>query len=88
MVAVSSDWFSCVSGKPPENSTTILRPGTERRFFARLRIASSMLRAPKSAAALPSDGPNEDKPDEATVTGTSGGAFGSTEEVFTPDTAA
>src|SRR5437588_51840 len=52
MVAVSSDWFSCVNAKPPENSTTIFRPGLERRFFARLRTASSMLRAPKSAAAL------------------------------------
>jgi hypothetical protein len=44
-----------------------------------------MLRAPKSAAALPSD----DKPVEATVTGASGaGAFGLTDEAFTPDTAA
>ena len=85
MVAVSSDWFSCVSGKPPENSTTIFRPGMERRFFAKLRTASNMLRAPKSAAALPKD----EKPVDATVTGTSGGgAFGSTDEIFTPDTAA
>ena len=85
MVAVSSDWFSCVNANPPENSTTIFRPGMARRFFARLRTARSMLRAPKSAAALP----NDDKPVDATVTGTSGaGAFGSTEELFTPDTAA
>ena len=57
----------------------------ERRFFARLRTASNMLRAPKSAAALP----NDEKPVDATVTGTSeGGAFGATDEVFTPDTAA
>lgn len=88
MVAVSSDWFSCVSGNPPENSTTIFRPGMERRFFARLRTASNMLRAPKSAAALPSD-PMEGRPADATVIGTSGGgAFGSTAEPFTPDTAA
>ena len=44
-----------------------------------------MLRAPKSASALPSD----ERPVDATVTGTPGaGAFGSTEELFTPDTAA
>ena len=85
IVAVNSAWFSCVSGNPPENSTTIFRPATARRFFARLRTASSILRAPKSAAALPSD----DKPVDAIVTGTSGaGAFGSTDELFTPDTAA
>src|SRR5260370_35766202 len=85
MGAVSSDWFSGVRGNPPEKSTTIFRPGTARRFFAKLRTASSMLRAPKSAAALPSD----DKPVDATVTGASGaGALGSTDELFTPDTAA
>jgi hypothetical protein len=88
MVAVSSDWFSCVSGNPPENSTTIFRPGMERRFFARLRTASSMLRAPKSAAALPSDEPKKGRPVDATETGASGGAFGSTAEPLTPDTAA
>src|SRR5260370_16828613 len=85
MGAVRSDWFSGVRGNPPEKSTTIFRPGTARRFFARLRTASSMLRAPKSAAALPSD----DKPADATVTGASGaGALGSTDQLFTPDTAA
>jgi hypothetical protein len=56
IVAVSSDSFSFVTGNPPENKTTIFRPGTLRRFFARLRIARSMLRAPKSAAALFSEG--------------------------------
>ena len=56
-----------------------------RKFFARLRTASNILRAPKSAAAFPSEG----KPADATVTGTSdAGAFGSTEELFTPETAA
>ena len=44
-----------------ENSTSILRPGTERRFFARLRTASSIVRAPKSASALLI----EEKPGEA-----------------------
>src|SRR5258707_9365778 len=89
MVAVSSDWFSVVSGNPPENSTTIFRPGMARRFLAKLRTASNMLRAPKSASALPSDKPNEDSPVDATVTGASGaGALGSTDEVFTPATAA
>jgi len=48
-----------------------------------------MLRAPKSASALPRDGPSEDRPVEATVTGTpDDGALGSTAEPFTPDTAA
>jgi hypothetical protein len=85
MVAVSSDSFCGVNANPAEKSTSIFRPGTVRKFFARLRTASSMLRAPKSAAALPSD----DKPVDAIVTGTFGaGAFGSTDEVFTPDTAA
>jgi len=35
-----------------ENKTSILRPGTARRFFARLRTASNIVRAPKSASAL------------------------------------
>src|SRR5215813_3252304 len=90
IVAVSSVWFSVVGEKPPEKSTTILRPGIARRFLARLRTARSMLRAPKSAAALL----REEKPlmpgckpVEATVTG-SGGALGSTAEDFTPETAA
>jgi hypothetical protein len=52
IVAVSSLSLSLVSGKPDENSTTIFRPGTPRRFFARLRTESSMLLAPKSASAL------------------------------------
>src|SRR6266403_2063611 len=61
----------------------------DRRFCARLRTARSMLRAPKSAAALPSDEPKEVRPVDATVTGTSAGAaFGSTDEFFIPDTAA
>lgn len=90
MVAVNSDWFSLVNGKPPENRITILRPGTLRRFLARLRTASSMLRAPKSDAALLSDGiPPGARFAEATVMEASGGgALGSTEEVFTPETAA
>src|SRR5260370_37147154 len=88
-VAVSSDWFSVVRGNPPENKIIIFRPGTLRRFFARLRTASSMVRAPKSAAALPNDEPGNDRPADATVTGTScGAAFGSTAEPLTPETAA
>jgi hypothetical protein len=83
IVAVSSDSFSTVSGNPPEKSTTILRPGMLRRFFARLLTAKSMLRAPKSASALlredNPEGNPEDNPAEATVTGVSGGgALGST----------
>jgi hypothetical protein len=88
IVAVSSDWFSEVSGKPPEKRTTIFLPAMLRRFFARLRTASSMLRAPKSASALLKV-PNDENPAEATVTGTSGpDAWGSTDEFLTPDTAA
>src|SRR5215813_13237912 len=90
IVAVSSVWFSVVGEKPPEKSTTILRPGISRKFLARLRTARSMLRAPKSAAALlreenPRPG---DKPADATVTEASEDAFGSTEELLTPETAA
>src|SRR5207249_10349094 len=90
IVAVSSDWFSLLSGKPPENRMTILRPGMLRRFFAKLRTASSMVRAPKSAAAFESeDIPIVGSAFEATVTAASdGGAFGSTAEPFIPETAA
>jgi hypothetical protein len=63
IVAVSSDWLSLVNGKPDENSTTIFRPGTPRRFFAKLRTDSSMLRAPKSASALLIPENGEDVPD-------------------------
>src|SRR5580700_8883333 len=99
MVAVSSDSLSLVNGKPDENSTTIFRPGTPRRFFAKLRTDSSMLLAPKSASALlipekgedvPCAPPNGladgDSPAEATSTGPC--ALGSTAEPFAPDTAA
>ena len=90
MVAVNSDSFSGVSGKPPEKRIIILRPGMLRRFFARLRTARSMVRAPKSACALKSDDiPIVGTSAEATVTAASdGGAFGSTAEPFTPETAA
>src|SRR5207248_11328315 len=88
IVAVSSDSFSGVSGKPPEKRIIILRPGILRRFFATLRTASSMVRAPKSACALRSeDIPRGGMAVEATVT-SGGGALGSTAEVFTPETAA
>src|SRR5580704_12457939 len=94
IVAVSSDSLSLVSGNPPENKTTIFRPGTPRRFLARLRMARSMLRAPKSAAAFVSEedpmvGPAPSgvlEALEATVTGSA--ALGSTAEFFTPETAA
>src|SRR3984893_9891867 len=85
IVAVSSDWFSGFSAKPPENNTNIFLPGTVRRFLARLRTASKTLRAPKSASALLS----EERPVEATVTGWTSGtlALGFTDEDFTPATA-
>src|SRR5207245_7627415 len=59
-------------------------------FFARLRTASSIVRAPKSACALKRDDvPIVGMPVEATVTAASaGGAFGATAEPFTPETAA
>src|SRR5450432_3951825 len=85
MVAVNSDSFWVFNANPPENRMTILRPGTLRRFFARLRTASSMLRAPKSASAVL----REVSPEEATVTGWLSPtlALGFTEEFFTPATA-
>ena len=52
MTAVTSDWYSRVSGKPEVNMTSVLRPGTVDRPFARLRRASSTLWTPKSASAL------------------------------------
>src|SRR5216684_6261446 len=88
MVAVNSDSFSGVTAKPAEKSTSILRPGTVRKFLARLRTDSSIVRAPKSASALLS----EESPVDATVTEPSeldaSAAFESTEEYFTPLTAA
>src|SRR5439155_879924 len=63
-VAVSSDWRSGVSAKPDENRITVLRPGTDWRFLARVRTASNMLRAPKSAIGL-----RVGAPKEATVEG-------------------
>src|SRR5208282_5217012 len=48
MVASSSDWRSAVSGKPAEKRINVLRPGTTRRVFARLRMARRSDRAPKS----------------------------------------
>src|SRR6202162_198715 len=85
IVAVSSDWFSGLSAKPPENNTSIFLPGTVRRFLARLRTASNTLRAPKSASALLS----EERPAEATVTGCASGtlAFVFMDENLTPATA-
>src|ERR1700720_2782079 len=65
IVAVSSERRCESSGNPAEKRTSILRPGTARRFFARLRTARSMVRAPKSLSALLI----EDKLEEATMTG-------------------
>src|SRR6266850_2122318 len=45
MVAVNSDSFSAVTAKPAEKRTSILRPGTVRKFLARLRTDSNMVRA-------------------------------------------
>src|SRR6266851_3223077 len=65
IVAVSSESRSLVSGNPAEKRINIFRPGTARRFFARLRTASSMVRAPKSASSVLI----EDIPEEAIMTG-------------------
>src|SRR6266699_2750186 len=88
-VAVNSDWRSGVSAKPDENRITVLRPGTDWRFLARVRTASNMLRAPKSACGLSVGVP---PPREATCAGPppreAAGAWslGLTVEYFTPDT--
>src|SRR6266436_8708865 len=88
MVAVNSDSVSAVSANPAEKRTSIFRPGTARRFLARLRTDSNIVRAPKSASALLS----EESPVDATVTGASeldaSEGFESTDEYFTPLTAA
>lgn len=52
IVAVSSDMFSVFRGKPAVNKISIFLPGTPRRFFAKVRIDSSIERVPKSASAL------------------------------------
>jgi hypothetical protein len=52
-VAVNSEIRSGSSvGKPAESRISIFRPGTLRRFFAKLRMESSALRAAKSACAF------------------------------------
>ena len=87
-VAVNSDWRSGVSAKPDENRITVLRPGTDWRFLARVRTASNMLRAPKSASGLSVGMP----PKEATCVGPPPRemacvwSLGLTAEYFTPDT--
>src|ERR1700691_420510 len=84
MTAVSSDWYSGFMEKPEVSMTSDLRPGTVERSFARLRRASSTVWTPKSASALPSDGPREGDPRDATMTG--GCAFGETDDPFRPAT--
>src|SRR5260370_34737091 len=88
IVAVNSDSFSGVPAKPAEKRPSILRPGTVRKFLARLRTDSNIVRAPKSASALL----REESPVDATVTGASeldaSEGFESTDEYFTPLTAA
>src|SRR6266446_2573698 len=84
MTAVNSDWYSGVIGKPAVNITSVLRPGTVERLFARVRRASSTLRTPKSASALLRDGPMDGAPRDATVTAGSG--FGETTDPFKPVT--
>src|SRR5579859_6786091 len=81
MVASSSMCVSVSRGKPPENKTSILRPGTPHRLRASVRTESSMLRAPNCASALNMEENGEELPlvpkglvpdesaDEATSTG-------------------
>lgn len=52
IVAVNSDCLSTLNGKPAVSRISIFRPGTARKFFAKLRIDSNIDRAPKSASAL------------------------------------
>jgi len=53
IVAVSSDWFSCVSGKTTGKQHHHFTAWDSPEIFAKLRTASNMLRAPKSASAFP-----------------------------------
>src|ERR1700722_11919547 len=90
MAAVNCDCSSEFRAKPEVSITRVLRPGTDERFFARLRRASSTLRAPKSASEFVNDGkfgvaPPE-KPDGVARDATWIGAaapFGETAEPFT-----
>src|ERR1039458_3461565 len=50
MAAVTSDRISELSGKPEVNRMRVLRPGMSARFLARLRKASTTLRAEERAA--------------------------------------
>src|ERR1700740_706862 len=57
IVAVNSESRSGVSGNPAVKSTRLLRPATEARFLARIRIESRTLYAPKLFSAELSEGP-------------------------------
>jgi len=61
----SSESRSVVSGKPAEKENQHFSPRNRAKIFARLRTASNMVRAPKSASALLI----EDMPEEAIMTG-------------------
>ena len=86
IVAVSSEMRSGSSvGKPAESKISILRPGIARRFLARLRMESSVLRAAKSAC----DCRKLDViPEEATTVSGPVGIFDSTLAERNPLTAA
>ena len=51
MVAIISDLVVESSGNPAEKRTSIFRPGTVRKFLARVRKESNIERAPNAASA-------------------------------------
>src|ERR1700731_1958918 len=82
MTAVTSDCASKLSGKPEVSITTVLRPGTVDRPFARLRRASRTLRTPKSDSRLVREGAAGGAASEATVA--DGSPLGETADPFIP----
>jgi hypothetical protein len=102
IVAVSSDMISSVAGKPEVNSTSVFLPGIELRSLARSRNAINTVRAPKLASSPLSDVSPAGADNPADVSDASpgvaaaadalevsvAGAFGLTEELRSPATAA
>src|ERR1700733_961840 len=85
MVALTSDWYSMLSGNPAVNMTRVLRPGTEDNPLARPRIAPRTLLTPKSASARTSDGAAVGgTPRDATIA--DGSPLGETADPFAPFT--
>jgi hypothetical protein len=82
IVAVNSESRSGVRGKPAVKRTRLLRPATEARFFARLRIDSRTLYAAKLfSAPAPNVGPG------VALIAVGDCGLLATEGIFTPETA-